>query len=204
MTHLTADELKSWFEEGRSTDRERVIAHLAECDTCRKALSAIAMTAETEAGTSPLTVHEAIALGYDAHKPETIFRPAMRLRPLYGLAAAAVIVLAVMWITSPTLIDQGEAVRNRMVRISTPSGVGDAREFVWESPLRAARFRVTVRDVNGVLVISGETPASPFRPDEAARSQLKSGEGYSWKVEALDESGEVIGGSVNTPFRYRP
>lgn len=204
MTHLTADELKSWFEHGKAADRERVIAHLADCNDCRKALSALAMSAEAEPSTSPLTMNEAVALGYDAHKPETIFRPAMRLRPLYGLAAAAVIVVAVLWITSPTLIDQGEAVRNRIIRLSSPTGVGNAQQFEWESPLRPARFRVTVRDANGVLVLSGETASSPFRTDAAARSPLKAGEGYSWKVEALNESGEVIGGSVNAAFKYQP
>ena len=80
--------------------------------------------------------------------------------------------------------------------------LGTADEFEWESPLQAARYRVTLRDSKDVLIFTGETSGSPFRPDAALKSQLRTGETYTWKVESLDASGSVIAQSVPVTFRY--
>lgn len=124
---------------------------------------------------------------------------ATRVRLRYAAIAGVVVVLAVLWITMPTVNETRKPPR------AVASGVpGTADEFKWESPFQAARYRITLRDSHDVLVFTGEASESPFRPDAAFRGQLKAGETYTWTVESLDASGAVIAQSVPASFRYQP
>ena len=117
----------------------------------------------------------------------------------YAAGAGVVVVLAVLWITMPTVNETRKSPR------AVASGVtGTADEFKWESPLQAARYRITLRDSTDALIFTGETDRSPFRPNATIKSQLRTGQTYSWKVESLDASGAVIAESVPATFRYQP
>jgi hypothetical protein len=206
MTHLTADELKTWYEQGRANDRDRVIGHLAECEACRRTLSALAMSAEPDAAASPMvTAAEAVPLGYAARTAAPSTRSwAAWLRPAYGLAGAAVLVLAVVWLTTPRGGDSDNAVRSAELLALTPSGEASGVQFKWESPFDAASFRVSVRDAKGVLVMSLTTRESQAVPDASMRARLVAGESYEWRVAALDAAGETIAESKPVTFRYQP
>lgn len=206
MTHLSADEIRTWFEQGRAADRERVIGHLAECAECRRALAALATATEAAEGPAPaLTVAEAVPRGYAVRKPPAAARPwGGWLRPAYGLAGAAIVVLAVVWLTSPDRGGPDHAIRSTEVVALRPAGTASASEFRWESPFDAAKYRITVRDANGVLIHSADAPGSPLAIDRPLRERLTAGESYTWQVSALDQSGETIAESKPVTFRYQP
>jgi hypothetical protein len=124
---------------------------------------------------------------------------AIGVRARYAAVAGVVVVLAALWITMPTVNETPKSPQ------AVASGVaGTAGEFKWESPLQAARYRITLRDSKDVLIFTGETGGSPFRPDAALKSKLRTGETYTWKVESLDASGSVIAQSMPVTFRYQP
>jgi predicted anti-sigma-YlaC factor YlaD len=207
MTHLSADELKAWYERGSAGDRARVVAHLAECDACRRALSMLAVTAEPEARTPAITAAEAIPQGYVAQTPQQSEGAGWWswLRPAYGLAAAAVVVLAVvMWSSTPRPDDGGDVVRSSELLAVSPGGSATTLEFRWDSPFAAARYRLAVRDASGTVVFSGETTASSMNIDATARPRFATMVEYSWTVSALDASGEVIAESKPRTFTYQP
>ena len=112
----------------------------------------------------------------------------------------AAVMLAVVWVATPT-VNQS---RRPPLLETARAGPGTAQEFRWESPLQAARYRVSVRDAKGVLIFSGDTTASPFHPNETMRSQLVAGGAYTWKVESVDTAGVTIAESVPVTFRYQP
>lgn len=203
MTHLTAGELRAWFEDGNITDRERVIGHLAECGECRRALSALAAASELPAaGSPPLTAAEAVRRGYDARKAHSRSEWAAWLRPLYAVAGVAVIVLAVLWLGSPGRVQPDDAIRASELLALGPTGTTRTLEFRWESPFEAARYRLTVRDAKGVVVHSADAPSSPIALDQPLRTVLTAGESYTWQVAALDAAGDTIAESKPAVFRY--
>jgi hypothetical protein len=205
MTHLSADELKAWYQQGRIADRERVIDHLAGCDQCRKALSVIAAADTAEIAAPVLTAAEAVPLGYAARKAAPgRSRWAAWLRPAYALAAAAVVVLAVLWVATPDRVSDDNAVRSTELLALAPSGATGSLDFTWESPFEAARYRLTVRDAQGLVIFTGETAGSAFGGGAALGEKLTAGTEYLWQVAALDRAGAVIAESRATRFRYAP
>lgn len=206
MTHLSADELRTWYEHGRAAERGKVIGHLAECEACRRSLSALAMAADPEIISPPIvTTQEAVPLGYAVRKdPPSARSWAAWFRPAYGLAAAAVLVLSIVWLTTPRGDDGDTAVRSAELLALSPAGSTNVVEFKWESPLMAAKYRVVLRDAGGSLVYSGETAASPLIVAAAVRSQWATMADYTWTVRALDAAGEMIAESKPQAFRYQP
>lgn len=114
-------------------------------------------------------------------------------------AGAAVVVVLVFWASTSTVNQT-----RRPPTVAASAGPGAAEEFTWETPFASARYRITVRDVNGELVLTGEATAPPFRTDRSMRSRLRRGESYVWTVESLDATGTVIGQSLPVTFRYQP
>ena len=124
---------------------------------------------------------------------------ATRVRLRYAAIAGVVVVVAVLWMTMRPVNETPQPVR------AVPTErLSKAEEFAWQSPLAAARYRVTLRDSDGAAVFTGEVSASPFLPDRALRSQLRPGQKYSWQVESLDAAGKVIAQSVPITFLYEP
>ena len=205
MTHLSADELTAWYQQGNVSDRARVIEHLAGCDHCRKALSLLAAADTADVAAPAVTVAEAVPLGYAARKAATGRSPwAAWLRPAYALAAAAVVVLAVLWVTTPDRAGDDNAVRSTELLALAPSGATGSLEFKWESPFEAARFRVSVHDARGVQVFTAEATGSPLAGSPELKARLVAGGEYTWQVTALDRAGEAIAESRPTGFRFQP
>ena len=204
MTHLSPAELRAWYERGSVSDRERVIGHLAECDQCRKALSMMAAE-DTATVTAPaVTAAEAVPLGYAARAAAPERRRGAWLRPAYALAAAAVVVFAVMWVTTPDRAGDDYAIRSTELLALAPSGATGSIEFRWESPFEAARFRVTIHDSTGAEIARVEATGSPLAAGPELKAKLIAGADYSWQVTALDRAGEAIAESRPTGFRYQP
>jgi hypothetical protein len=204
MTHLLPDELKTWFEQGRATDRDRVIGHLAECEACRKALSALAITAEAADAAPAITVAEAVRAGYAARQPATAGSWGAWLRPAYALAGAAVLVLAMLWVTTPSRTGDDNVVRGSELMAVAPIGPTSSLEFTWASPFDVPRYRVVIRDAGGALVYSGETTTSRLVIDAASGGKFATMVEYSWTVSALDAAGEVVAESKPSGFLYQP
>jgi hypothetical protein len=203
MTHLSPGQLTAWFEDGRAADRDRVIGHLAECESCRKALAMMTVAAKPEVSSPVVRIEDAVRRGYAA-------RPAAEqpqwswLRPVYALAGAAALILATIWIATPRPSDVENVVRSAELTAQAPAGATNSLEFKWTSPLQASRYRVTVRDAVGVLVFSGETTASSLAADESIRGKLATMVDYSWTVSAIDADGNVIAESRPRSFTYQP
>jgi predicted anti-sigma-YlaC factor YlaD len=205
MTHLSAAELKAWYEEGKAADRSRVMAHLAECGECRRALSALAMVTELETGTPAIQPAEAIPQGYAAHRqPSASTGRLSWMRPAYGLAAAAVVLLAVAWVVVPRGHDGSDVVRSGELVALSPAGNASTLEFKWESPFAASKYRLVIRDAAGTQVFSGETTEAGLSIDATARARFATMVDYSWTVSALDAMGEVIAESKPRSFTYQP
>jgi hypothetical protein len=164
----------------------------------------IAAADAAEVAAPAVTVAEAVPLGYAARKAApTRSSWAAWLRPAYGLAAAAVVVLAVVWVTLPGRTGD-DAIRSSELLAISPSGTADAQLFRWESPYEAARYRVTVRDANGGVVLTAEAPKSPWPVALELQGRLKAGGTYTWQVAALDAAGELIAESKPATFQFRP
>ena len=204
MTHPSSDELRTWFERGGG-DRARMIGHLAECETCRKALSALAANAEPAADAAPvISIADAVPRGYAALKSTPAARPVAWRRRMYGLAAAAVILLAVIWVSSPAKVSDDNTVRSSELVGLSPISAGDAAVFTFASPFQASRYRLTVRDASGALVLSMEGQDGSIAVDRSVRDRLTAGQSYAWVITALDRSGETIAESKPQTFRFQP
>jgi hypothetical protein len=122
---------------------------------------------------------------------------------LLPLAAAAVLAVAV------TLIDRegvkpaapgNDTVRGTDLQITAPAGAVDmVREFSWQSPIRAARYRVIVRR-GATVVWQAETTALTVAPPPSG--VLERDVQYEWQVEAIDREGHVRMTSPPQPFVF--
>jgi hypothetical protein len=205
MSHLSPEALTAWFEHGRAADRGPVIDHFAECDRCRQSLAALATAAAPETASPIVQVADALPRGYAARKPEPAAGHRLAwLRPAYALAAAAMVIVAVMWMTEPRSDVSYDAVRGGDLMALAPSGATSSLEFKWASPLAAPRYRVVIRDAAGALVYSGDTAGVSLVIDSANRSRFATMVDYSWTVSALDAAGEVIAESEPRGFLYQP
>jgi hypothetical protein len=151
-----------------------------------------------------ITVAEAVPAGYAARKPAAAASSwAAWLRPAYALAGAAVLVLATLWVTTPSRTGEN-VVRGSELMAVAPIGPTSSLEFKWASPFDVPRYRVVIRDAGGALVYSGETTTSQLVVDAATRGKFATMVDYSWTVSALDAAGEVVAESKPSGFLYQP
>ena len=191
MNHFTDIELHRWRDAGPGADRERVVAHLAECADCAGRYAAAIRTMPLHA--EPATeAQEFVAAGR---------RIATRRRWVAPLAAAAVLAIAVaipIAIREKTPAEAGALLhfRGGGIQALAPMGSIDRSEveFVWSSGVRATRYRLQVGNGN---VITTETQSTQ------TRMSLKPGT-YWWSVTALDERGKTITESQRLTFTIRP
>lgn len=123
----------------------------------------------------------------------------------WALPLAAVAVLAV----ALTLVDReqpspdapGDAVdtvRGTDLQAVSPAGATELlREFSWQSPIRAGRYRVIVRR-GSTVVWQAETTALRMAPPPTGT--IERDVQYEWQVEALDGEGNVRMTSPPQPF----
>jgi hypothetical protein len=157
-------------------------AHIVSCSRCQLALLHMAEPAAAIAGGG-------------------------RWRWALPLAAAAMLAVAL------TLVDRGERpspapgaatesgggmVRGTELQITSPAGATDQlREFAWQSPITADRYRVIVRRGTTVVwqVETASTRIAPPPPGTIERDVQ-----YEWQVEALDREGHVRMASPSQSF----
>jgi hypothetical protein len=117
------------------------------------------------------------------------------LRWALPLAAAAVLGVALTLIDRLAVLAPGRAavepdtIRGTEIQLMTPAGALEVlREFSWQSPITADRYRVTVR--RGTTVVwQTETGAQRVAPPVSGT--IERDVQYEWQVEALDREGNV-------------
>ena len=205
MTHLAEADLARWHREHPEDDRARVVAHLAACDECRRALAAI-VRAEAPATPARFASADFVDAGYRARaRARSIlhFRRFDARGFAVGLALAAGLVLAIAipWSTREPA-GPAPAVRPRGADVQPLSPAGAVRGdvvFDWASGVRASRYRVEVGAGNGTL-FSTETARGPLPMPAAWGPKLQPGADYWWTVTALDQNGTAITSSPRQTF----
>lgn len=164
MTHFTDIELHRWRDSGPGADRERVVAHLAECADCAARYAAAIRNRPLQA--EPAT---------DAAD----FIAAARRRPprwVAPLAAAAVLVIAIAIPLS--MRHHEEPLQLRGTTIQTFSS---DTELSWASGLTAAKYRVEISSGDQFETDKTQMPLPKLAPGT-----------YTWTVTALDAQGKSL------------
>jgi hypothetical protein len=188
--HFTDIELHRWRESGPGADRERAVAHLAECADCASRYAAAIRTVPLRAEPAA-EAQEFVAAGR---------RIPSRRRWVVPLAAAAVLVIAV---AIPLSMNHNKTTpglhfRGGGIQALAPQGtISQSQvEFVWASSIRAARYRLQIGDATGNITTT-ETQRSE------SKVSLKPGN-YWWTVTALDQQGKPLIESQRLTFTIRP
>jgi len=170
MTHFNDLELHRWRDSGPGADRERVVAHLAECGPCAARYAAAIRN-------RPLQAEPA--------KDAADFIAGSRRRPPGWLAplaaAAAVLVIA---IAIPLSMRHRE--QPLQLRGTTIQTFSNESELSWASGLTAAKYRVEI-SCGHQLETSQTSIAIPKLPPG----------NYTWTVTALDAQGKPL--AVSAP-----
>ena len=89
-------------------------------------------------------------------------------------------------------------VRGTELQVIAPAGSVDTiRQFTWQSPIRAERYRVIVRKGTTVIWQTEVTgPSAPAPPVNVIERDVQ----YEWVVEAIDREGNVRMTSPPQPF----
>jgi hypothetical protein len=198
MTHFTDDEMIRWSGGGPGADRDRIVAHVAECGACAARYAAAMRTRPLAAGD--------VAAGEDVRPfveaAGRVFAPPVgvahrrwtALRIGAALAAAAGIVLTVFVARRQPAPapDRPPIFRSGTLIPIAPRGeaAADAR-VEWEGGVTAPRYRIAVGDRSGRLYtyVVKNSPA-PF-PDDL-RAMLVPGTEYWWTVAALDAEDHMV------------
>jgi hypothetical protein len=197
MTHLTREELQRWWRDGAPGERDRILAHLAECDECG-ALYGEVIDADP-------VQPDAAAVRVAAPRGYRVFRRSRRMfgvdwstpRVLAVCGAAAVVVLAAI---VPTLLrpsgpePDGGGIRGTSLQPLAPIGaVTQPVQFRWTSPVNAARYVVEVREDGGEQILFSLTSeAESVDLPQEQLGRLTPGRAYSWVVVAADQAGAEI------------
>ena len=128
-------------------------------------------------------------------------------RILLPMAAVAVLALGI------TLVDRSggsvdppvaDTVRGTELQVTAPAGAVEIiREFRWQSPIQAERYRVIVRRAASgaserIIVWQGETTGLSLAPPQPG--MIERDVQYEWLVEAIDREGNVRMTSPPQPF----
>jgi hypothetical protein len=196
-THLTRRELEQW-SAGQSSDRDRIVRHLAECDDCGALYGVVMRDASIRDGDAASSILER---GYRAFRqPPRRPAPFLRGRAVAILAAAAALILVAV-VVAPRVrpgTDPG-TIRATTLQPLAPIGeVTSPREFRWASPLAAARYRVDVRDADRRLLFTLTSEKETIDIPAERRAELTAGRTYFWEVTAFSSDNEEI---VRGPLR---
>ena len=127
-----------------------------------------------------------------AAEPPALARPASGppLKWLLPLAAVTVLAIGVsLYRTDFTSNQPAATVRGTELQTMAPIGATEQlREFSWQSPIAADRYRLVVRQ-GGNVVWQTETTATRVAPPPSGT--IVRDVQYEWQVEALDREGNV-------------
>ena len=154
--------------------RDPIDAHVEVCSRCQLVL--LHLDEPTVTGSKPVT------------------------RWMLPLAAAVALVMLGPWLYRSTMREPViDTIRGTELQPIAPVGAVPAVDrFEWQSPVTAAKYRVTVTRAGQPVwsTESASTRAAPlFLP------ALEPGVDYEWRVEAIDAEGSVRMSSPTTRFR---
>jgi 4-amino-4-deoxy-L-arabinose transferase-like glycosyltransferase len=154
-------------------------AHIQVCSRCQLAL--LHMAEPAAAATSSETG--------EARRAVARKRAGGWLMPLAAVAVLAVAITLMNRSGVTPIPPANETVRGTEIQITAPAGaVGMIREFSWQSPIRAERYRVIVTR-GSTVVWQAETTGLTVAPPPSG--VLERDVPYEWQVEAIDREGNV-------------
>jgi len=207
-------------EVGSGQDRSRWTSHIESCARCATELEMLhrferAETSDEEAGDVEWIAHrleerQSEIFGQPRERPErkVLSMPARRwwMIPLAAAAGVVFVVVAVDWnrggpgpLPRP---DTAAVVRSGQVALVAPAGDLETppESLRWTPVDSAARYRVTVSEVDRTVVWSGEATGVVVSAPAVVRT-ARAGKTMYWEVEALDDAGNVIASSPRQEFR---
>ena len=152
-------------------------AHIQVCSRCQLALLHMAepATASSETG--------------EARRAGARLRVGGWLMPLAAVAVLAVAITVMNRSGVTPIPPANETVRGTEIQITAPAGAVEMiREFSWQSPIRAERYRVIVTR-GSTVVWQAETTGLTVAPPPSG--VLERDVPYEWQVEAIDREGNV-------------
>lgn len=205
--HLSVAELAAWRETGAG-DRDRVIAHLAVCATCREAAADLERSRLDDAAT-PLRFDPAEFVPHGYRVGAATTGTASPARRWIWLAAAAAVVLAVVVplrlatndrSQEPTRGDRPTITLVRPVNVAVSA---DDVAFEWRGTGTDDRVRLTVVDLDrpDEPVLVQDIVGARYEPTAEERQRFSSGRELRWFVEL--RSGPAIATSPTARFRIR-
>lgn len=205
MTHFTQSELRMWSESGPGNDRDRIVAHLAECAKCASVYAEAIRTRPLE-GEVPADVRRYVDAGRrvtDEREPRWSFRIAWTL-PLAAVAAL-IVIFALPRQPQPQSSTAAPVFRGSNLHALAPEGAVDAAhlEFSWSNGMTAGKYRLEVGNAEG-SIYKTETTESRFVAPAALVSLLKPGSEYWWSVTALDQDSQPLATSERRTFTLQP
>ena len=207
MTHLTRDELLRWRDHVPPADRDRIVGHLAVCDTCGALYAELVRTRPAEHPAARLDPAEFVERGYRAYAPSRASAWTLRGWRAWSAVAAALVLVIGGAILAPTLQQRppltsgGSEVRGASIQIVSPAGiVTPPVTFRWSSPVRATTYSLEVRDETQAIVYSTKVREEEVTLPSDLRNGLRPGGRYSWVVVALDGASEEIMRSAPQAF----
>jgi hypothetical protein len=193
MTHLAREELERWWNEGLSADRERIEGHLGECDVCGALYGEVIdnrplSTSPAAQGDAEITARGHRVFGRGG--PRRMPRPA---RLGLWAAAAAVALAALVPLLRAPAAEGPTGIRGTSLLPTSPLGeVEPPVRFRWESPVRAARYVVEVRDVEQRPLFSLASQGEEVALPSERLAGMTPGRTYWWSVVAHDVAGDEI------------
>ena len=198
MTHLSDADLLAWRDQGAG--RDRVIDHLAVCDDCGARYAEMIRTRPAGANPTVLRPDAFVGRGRQAWRDANARSWRWAAAGLAAAAALALVAVVDRPAARPAGRSEAPIVRGGSLQAIEP--VGDARlplTFRWSSPVEASSYRLEVSDATHV-VYAGTTPGDTLEAPPALASRLAPGARYSWRIVALDASGEPLAESPAASF----
>jgi hypothetical protein len=190
--HLSVDQVAAHLERRlRGAERESVVAHLVECDECRREYIEAGAVAGSARGNW---------IG-------------LRAGASVGLVAAAAITFAIMspssFRTDAGVIRGGSAERvaipdaETTIRLATPSDgerlTGNTVRLAWHPNGFETLYRVTVQTADGEVLWKSSTHDTTVTVPSTVR--LTAGETFYWIVDALQADGQPAHSQANAFVR---
>lgn len=204
-----------------------IMAHLKACPRCQVELSMLKEFEEAkplpDEGAAAAWVAAQLGKAHPGRPPE----PAgsryagmawlrwLTARPITSAALACVLMLAAgilvfRSVRTPEpeiragIVQPGEVVRSQTFRLVSPTGDIEQppQQLRWDTAPGAARYRVTLMEVDHTIVWAGETPDRVISLPAAAQQKIVPAKTLLWQVTAVDASGRPVAASSVERFRF--
>ena len=211
--------LRSSTDRLTAEERERLERHAESCPSCAAERKLACEFDATPRTADPSSADlEYVVKHLETHPvvrgaaPTPRARPAARFMWNWGLAAAAVLVIAVGGVllrgpSAPTLpsLEPDTVLRGARVEVEYPRGDLDAvpRTMRWEAVDGATGYRVVVTAVDDTVLFEKATESASIELSGEDLGRMHPAVVYFWQVEALDGRGSRLALSERVRFRTR-